>query len=199
MSSLAPFDHKKATQVLNFLGRAQGGSINKMKALKLAYFADRYHLRKYGRLIANDTYYAMQHGPVGSGAKDLVETTRMLDEHEEQYASQFIRPTGQYTFESIADIDNEVFSDSDIEALNFAWDTFGRYDHFQLRDITHKYPEWEKHKHTLRHYSRADMDIEDFLEDPSENVDKCFELDAEDKRDRQEQLSEAAVIEALWR
>ena len=195
---LAPFDHKKATQALNFLALMQDGSINKMKAIKLVYFVDRYHLRKYGRLVTNDTYYAMEHGPVGSGVKDIAESSLVLDQHEEQYASRFISPTDKHMFKSVAPVDYNVFSDSDVEALTFAWDVFGGCDQFQLRDITHLYPDWKKHEQTLSRSSRANMDIEDFLDDPTENVDKCFELDEEDKRDRQEQLQEAAAIEALW-
>ena len=66
------FSHKKATQALNFFARAAGGKINKMKALKLIYFEDRYHLRSYGRPITNDTYFAMKFGPVASACKDLL-------------------------------------------------------------------------------------------------------------------------------
>ena len=47
------FDHEKATQAINFFARESGGQINKMKAIKLIYFAERYHLRKYGRPITN--------------------------------------------------------------------------------------------------------------------------------------------------
>ena len=50
----------------------------KMKALKLVYIADRYHLRKYGRLITNDTYFAMNYGPVPSGTKDIAEASEVF-------------------------------------------------------------------------------------------------------------------------
>jgi len=53
------FAHRKATQALNVLARNSGGTISKLKALKLVFFADRYHLRKYGRAIINDRYFAM--------------------------------------------------------------------------------------------------------------------------------------------
>ena len=56
------FDYKKATQALNFFALKEGGTINKMKALKLIYFADRYNLRKYGRPVRNDDYWAMGYG-----------------------------------------------------------------------------------------------------------------------------------------
>ena len=56
------FNYKKATQALAYFAEKSGGTINRLKGLKLIYFADRYHLRKYGRLITNDTYFAMDNG-----------------------------------------------------------------------------------------------------------------------------------------
>src|ERR1700683_762715 len=51
-----PVAVRKATQALNYFAclSASGApfaEINKMKALKLLFFADRYHLRKYGRPV----------------------------------------------------------------------------------------------------------------------------------------------------
>ena len=68
------FDFKKATQALNYLAMNFGGKINKMQAIKLIYFADRYHLRKYGRPVTNDEYVAMGYGSVGSKKKTLLKT-----------------------------------------------------------------------------------------------------------------------------
>src|SRR5450756_1986162 len=70
--------HRKATQALNFLARQSGGRINKLKALKLMFFADRYHLRKFGRPVSECAYYAMTHGPVASEAKQVAEDASLL-------------------------------------------------------------------------------------------------------------------------
>ena len=67
------FAHRKATQALNFFALSASGRMNKLKALKLVFFADRYHLRLYGRPITNDRYLAMKYGPVASSCKDLAE------------------------------------------------------------------------------------------------------------------------------
>jgi uncharacterized phage-associated protein len=68
--------HRKAAQALNYFARQEGGSINKLKALKLLFFADRYHLRKFGRPVSECTYFAMAHGPVASEAKNIAEGGR---------------------------------------------------------------------------------------------------------------------------
>ena len=192
------FDYKKATQALNNLALKELGKINKMKALKLIHLADRYHLRKYGRLITNDIYFAMNYGPVPSGVKDIAEGSEFLGEKEQEYSSQYLASSDQYTLKSTNPVDDSVFSDSDIEALNFAWEKFGHLDQFKLKDLTHKYPEWERHKEALKVDSRIQIYLEDFLNDPEANIEKCFELDEEDRTARREQLAEMALITLLW-
>lgn len=90
MNNHLKFSHKKATQILNYFAIKEGGKINKMKALKLTFLADRYHLRKYGRLITNDEYFAMEFGPVASGVKDIAEKTIVLDQKVKDYSSHFL-------------------------------------------------------------------------------------------------------------
>ena len=202
------FDHQKSTQALNFFAIHQGGQINKMKALKLVFLADRYHLRKYGRMITNDSYVAMKHGPVPSTTKDIAEDNDYLDDVEKSYSSEYILPSN-LILQSVKSVDVSVFSESDIEALSFAWDAFGHYNQFQLRDITHSYPEWVKHRNSVKYGSCVPMNILDFLKDPIEQVDESleldeeshntFKLDDEDREIRIEDITERSYIESLWR
>ncbi|MBI4187956.1 MAG: SocA family protein [Chloroflexi bacterium] len=193
------FDPKKSTQALNYFAIQQGGQINKMKALKLIFLADRYHLRKYGRLVTNDNYVAMQHGPVPSATKDIAESNDYLDDAIKCYSREFIKPVGNLRLKSIKDVDDSILSESDLEALQFAWDKFGDLTQFELRDLTHFYPEWSKFKDILKVQSWMPMDLLDFLNDPPPELNKCFELNAEDKSIRKEQLTELAATESLWR
>jgi uncharacterized phage-associated protein len=193
------FDYRKATQALNYFARQEGNRINKMKALKLVYFADRYHVRKYGRLVTNDNYYAMQHGPVPSASKDIAEANDYLNDKARNYSEQFIEPAGKLSLRSIRKVDRSVLSDSDMEALRFSWDSFGSYDQFELRDLTHDYPEWLKWKDDLDDASCLPMDLLEFVKDPITDANKCFELSNKDKSVRREQLIELAHVESLWR
>jgi len=194
------FNYKKATQALNWFALKSDGKINKMKALKLVYFADRYHLRKYGRLITNDNYVAMKNGAVPSSTRDILQKTGFIGTREKDYANRFILTTG-YDLESNVSPDDNVFSQSDIEAIQFAWRRFGHLGKYAIAQLTHKYPEWIVHEETLNHKprSRVPMDINKFFGDPSANVDKCFALSSKDKSLRIEYLKEMAYIESLWR
>ena len=83
------FAYKKAAQAINCFAIQNGGEIDKLHALKLVFFADRFHLRKYGRPITNDQYWAMRFGPVASGVKDLFELDSLSHE-ERHYADSLL-------------------------------------------------------------------------------------------------------------
>lgn len=171
-----------------------------MKALKLFFFADRYHLRKYGRPIFNDEYFAMNYGPVPSGAKDLVEGSDFRPAVEKAYSGQFIDAVDRYEYASIAAVEEAVFSTTDRESLAYVWDHFGALDKFALADMSHKYPEWKKREAALvsECSSRVKMSFLDFLDDPEEGVDPCYDLDDEERVVRREEVEELASFHALW-
>lgn len=193
------FSYRKATQALNFFARKGGGQINKMKALKLVFFADRYHLRQYGRPITNDEYFAMQLGPVPSGCKDLAEMSDFLDPHEREYAAQFLQRISQYDFASVAEVDRKVFSQSDWEALQFAWEHFGALDEFQLAKLTHEYPEWKRHEVALvsGNSTRVPMSYRHFLENAPLEVDPSPPLSDEQRHLRLEEIEELQALQSL--
>jgi uncharacterized phage-associated protein len=195
------FDHKKATQIINYLAIKAGGKINKMKALKLIFLADRYHLRKYGRLVTNDSYVAMKLGPIPSLIMDIAEADKYLNKDAKKYASRYLKAKNNNIVESISETDDSYFSDSDIEALNFSWDNFSHLDQWGISDFTHNYPEWEKHEKAIRAGAKAkDIILEDFFKDPSnDNINKCYELDDSERKLRYEQFAELTHLEALWR
>lgn len=204
------FIPEKSTQALNFFAKQAGGKINKMKALKLVFLADRYHLRKYGRFVTNDSYIAMRHGPVPSATRDILESNDYLGDIEKKYAAQYIEPVDNWTFKSIHTPDTRVFSESDIEALEFVWKNFGRYDQFELRDITHTYPEWAKFEEQVSTPgSCRQMDILDFLLEPNKRLDKrlkvneeahqTFALNDKERKIKSEELVESSFVESLWR
>lgn len=188
------FQYETSTQALNYLATKSGGSINKTKALKLVFFADRYHLRKYGRPVTGDEYLAMDYGPVASGVKDLAEMTSFLDAKVEDYAKIFLEPVGRYDYRSLAPVDFEQLSESDIEALDYVWDKFGRFDWTVLYKLTHEYPEWKKHEVALKHNTNVRMDYLDFLFDPPASFDPCFPLTADDKEVVADMLREKSKI-----
>ena len=195
------FSHRKATQALNFLARQAGGTITKLMALKLVYFADRYHLRRYGRPVIGDEYLAMRYGPVASATKDIAEMSDFLGPEERDYAKAFIIRIDGLSYRSAAAVDEVVFSQSDREALAWSWQHFGGFRRFDLAELTHLYPEWKRHEATLKAnvVSRAAMNYRDFLEDPPTGCDPCHPLTQEEREAVAAGIDEVADFERSWR
>jgi len=200
MKTLLEFDYKKATQAINYLSKKEGGQIDKLKLMKLIYFADRFHLRKYGRPIFNDTYYAMPKGPVASSVKDIAELSSYLAEDEKNYAVQFIS-VQKNAVSSLKNVDENVFSQSDIEALDFAHNEFGAYKPLELVDFTHKYPEWQKHEGVLKskETTREPMTYADFFKDPKDMVSDKFVANKEVLEASKELFEDNFKIAEYWK
>ena len=202
MKILREFDHKKATQAINYLAKREGGQIGKLKLIKLIYLADRYHLRRYGRPVVNDAYFAMPLGPVGSSVKDIAEFSDFLDESEREYAKKFIsRGAGKNEVASIADVDEEVFSKSEIEALDFAYGTFGTNSASALVNVTHLYPEWDKFRSVLEsgETTREPMSYADFFGNPAKGTMDKFALADDVLSASRELFEEEYRIADYWR
>ncbi|OGY56473.1 MAG: hypothetical protein A2119_00040 [Candidatus Colwellbacteria bacterium GWA2_46_10] len=202
MKMLLEFDHKKATQVANYLTKKEGDQIDKLKLIKLIYLADRFHLRRYGRPITNDTYLAMPLGPVGSSVKDIIEFSDFLDEAERKYAATYLGLGGiENTIVSRADVDADVFSKSELEALDFAYNKFGDNSASNLVDVTHRYPEWNKFKLALesKGTTRESMSYSDFFKNPSGITDDQFTLSADILCASQELFEEDYKVAEYWR
>lgn len=169
MKAIVDFDYKKGTQALNFFAQKEGGAIDKLKVLKLIWLADRYHLRKYGRPIVNDVYFAMKLGPVASNVKDLTEDPRALDDAERSYLQAFLSCDTQknlITTKKIVDVD--VFSETDLEALERVYEAYGSYKAPSLVELAHDYPEWKKFEISLTTgaSTRENMSYSDFFLNP---------------------------------
>ena len=164
---------KKAIQALNFFAAKGGGKINRMKAIKLIWLSDRAHLRRYGRPILSDKYYAIKLGPILSKTKNFSEAKGLLSEEVKAYRDIYIEPIGQYEFKSLDAPDMNVFSQSDIETMEKIFSMFGHYDKYRLSNLSHKFPEWKKFEDYLKVNvtGRRRMSFDDFFEDTAESLE----------------------------
>jgi uncharacterized phage-associated protein len=167
MSGILEFNLRKAVQAANFFAASEPRkAIGKLKLIKLLYFVDRYHLRKYGRPVFNDSYWAMRLGPVGSSVKDVAELS--LEPEELEYAVAYINKDDSDPkhplVKSINDPDRAVFSKSEIESLEAIQDSLGGLQVGGLIDASHQQPEWAKHEIVSSgEASRTRMFYDDFF------------------------------------
>ena len=173
------FDYRKTTQVINLFAQLNGGVIGKLQVMKLIYFADRLHLRRYGRTITRDEYFAMQYGPVPSAAKEIAALSNYLDPREHEYAARFILPAGDHKIHTVKPADVDVFSESDEDVVREVWTKIGepaiRRHEFDMIEVSHLFPEWKKHATAVVPGNRARMSLRDFLDDAPPEA-KAFEL-----------------------
>lgn len=139
-----------------------------MYLLKLMFFSDRYHLRHFGFVASGDRYVAMKNGPVGSAAKDILQgkMPRSANSAEQFYVADVLQ-ISEYDVVIYKQSSDEL-SESFRQALEFAVEAFGKFNQFQLSDISHDYPEWKKHEDTLRNRSKScvEMSFTDFFNNP---------------------------------
>jgi hypothetical protein len=92
-----------------------------------------------------------------------------------------------------------VLSQTDREALDFAWENFGHYSEFRLQDITHHYPEWKRHARALREgHRRAEIDYSDFFADPDPGYNPCHKLSAKDRAIAVDLIRDRQVFHDRW-
>jgi len=133
------FDHEKTTEVLLYIAsNLPDDNATLYPALKILYLADRLHLSRYGRFISGDSYVAMIHGPVPSGAYDIVKAARgdgaCADEHVLNSLS-VDRVSGRISALRAPNLG--LFSESDIECLDLTLKEHGNKKFPQMKEISH--------------------------------------------------------------
>lgn len=162
---------KVIIQTLYYIINSNDKNYDKLSLLKLVFFADRYHMRKYARSITDDTYYAMQYGPVASNVKNILDFD-FISEDEKNYIEQYLQKDGKYYSANKDFKILEMLSDTDKEALDFAIENFAHNKTFDLVDMTHSYPEWKRFEKSLEDgLKREKMDMEDFFSPSIDEAD----------------------------
>lgn len=133
---IAPFDFDPQVAVETIVYIAQHSSLPTFhKIAKILYFADRLHLKRYGRFISGDSYIAMQHGPVPSHTYDMLKSVRNSYQyiHFPEIANAFC-VEGKYLVVPQREANLKWLSDSEIECLN---DSIQQVDHCTFGQLTH--------------------------------------------------------------
>jgi len=99
------------------------------KTLKIIYFAEKMHIARYGRPILADSYIKVEHGPMPSFLKDVVDG-------KINQLSSLVDKKG-YTLSTSHDSDIDELSESDIECLNESIDINKNLNFSQLKSKSH--------------------------------------------------------------
>lgn len=144
MNHIFKFDKNTAIEAVLYLS-AEVDQPTLHKIFKLMYFADKHHLQEYGRLIFGDRYIAMRHGPVPSSMYDLAKIARGEKIDTIGFANEFIDAVtidNGYNIKSLRSANTDMFSQSEIDSMNYAIQKYGNKSFAQLTDISHD-ASWE--------------------------------------------------------
>lgn len=134
------FDERKATQMASWLLEKTNGRMKYLKIIKLIYIADREAIRRWGQPLTGDSYYSLPHGPVVSRIQDLITDDPTFS--ESTYWNDFIS-RDNYDVVLTVRPPYDRLSDAEIELLQEIFDTYGQMSRWQLKDLTHKFLEWQ--------------------------------------------------------
>lgn len=136
------------------------------KIFKILYFADREHFSKYSRSITEDTYIAMDDGPVPSNLYDIFKAMRgdgFFAKNVQQFTPYF-KVVDYYFIEPLKEADLDCLSQSDIEELDDSLKKYGDLSYGEIREKSHDYA-WH---HTAQGYP---ISIENILLEAGERAD----------------------------
>jgi uncharacterized phage-associated protein len=133
------FDEAKSTQMAGMLLQLAGNRMNYMKLIKLMYIIDREALKRWGHPLTGDEYYSLPHGPIVSRVYDLIADEPDLS--SSQYWNDFIK-THDYEVQLAKPTPSESLSQADMELVQEVFRRYGHLNQWQLRDLTHDFPEW---------------------------------------------------------
>lgn len=136
----ANFDQNKALELILYIAeRVSDPGFHRVS--KILYFADKEHLESFGRLITQDNYVAMKHGPVPSASYDILKFVRNVDGNhvDDRFRPLFDAFTvkGGYNIVPLRDADVDLLSDSEIQCLDSAIEQYGGMSFQNLTNASH--------------------------------------------------------------
>lgn len=124
--------------------------LGKVKLMKLFYFLDFIHLKKFGSPVTYDCYVHLEHGPIPQSIKNLIDTAS--DEIDRSILADVIyfeRPSRTGIVKMVprrkfTDNDRQYLSETEIEALDIVCKKYGDMNTGSIEDASHKEAPWRE-------------------------------------------------------
>lgn len=172
------FDFDKFLAAVHYLAAKKVPQLDKYKACKLLFLADKNHLVRYGRPIIGDRYCPLKYGPVPSHSLDLLNA--FITSWDEQVINDHLLMRMRHVLGldkrfqhprlfakvEMDSAEKEVLSKSDLDALEHVVKTFGEKGFYELKSLTHSVYAYKRAAEDI-----ADMKYEDFFEEDADAVE----------------------------
>lgn len=122
--------------------------LGKVKLMKLFYFIDFMHVKKYGSPITFDRYIHLEHGPIPSAIKNLIDTA--AEDIDNSMLADTIRFEKKPHFDMIkmlpnrnfTETDRKLFSETELEILEEVCRKYGAKNTKYIEDASHNESPW---------------------------------------------------------
>lgn len=126
--------------------------LGKVKLMKLFYFLDFMHVKNYGAPVTYDTYVNLEHGPIPSAIKNLIDSADDdIDNSVLADALKIVRSEGEdihrvECLRKFTDGDEKCLSENELKILKKVCLRFGESNTKTIEDAAHKEAPWAKTK-----------------------------------------------------
>lgn len=138
---------RKAIEAIVYLANKKPG-MTQYFFMKMMFYADKFHINKYGIPIIGDRYIKMNNGPVPSFVLDAIKldgSRLMHNDYEQIKEALSFEKEGKYIYTTAKrNADMDYFSETNVECLDEAFKFCENKSFDELRDITHKELSWQK-------------------------------------------------------
>lgn len=175
---VAGFRARKAAQICSFFALKNDGMIEKLKLIKLIYFAERLSLSKYSHPMLFDEFYSLPHGPICSSTLNGIDGLT-----NEELWSEYIARNGNILV-AIKKLDRDEMdeiSEAEMSVISDIWDKMGHMSPSQLRNYSHKncpeYTETESSRIPISYKQVFEALGEEDAEALASEIDEMIRLD----------------------
>jgi uncharacterized phage-associated protein len=173
------FNPTKFVNAVAYIAEACPGS-TKLTICKHLYFADKEHLRRYGRPITGDHYYRLPHGPVPTRGLDMLR--KKAEPADNALLEKYVE-VANAKVRTRQSANKKVFSKTDLEVLDWVIARYGKLSPAQLRNLSHKERAWREAE------DACPMDFALFFDDESQTIKEL----AEEEQDARDLLGQYAI------
>jgi uncharacterized phage-associated protein len=144
------FDYEKTIQLLAYIQK-KANTTDKLALIKLLFFADRMHLRRYSSLISHDVYYALKNGPAASKTLNVLNHSNYLESDVFKTKTKLLAKIQLLNSNEriIKETSTTCLTEEEKKVVDNIVEIFGNFPVNTLIDITHDYPEWKRYEDLL--------------------------------------------------
>lgn len=98
---------------------------------------------------------------------------------DNDYIKEYLEKKHKYYIANKKAPNLDFLAKRELQVIDMIYDTFGKYDQWELVDKTHDYVEWKQYENDVKMFGKRNMHIEDFFKN-SINQDRIFDAPVED-------------------